>query len=112
MHKGKFNTAQEAQLNTYLPEFVQKLDAGVRGLELTQWKQSTATKALASPLFADLDFSIMPRTNWFKVFFSIGVLNIHADNYLPLDHCAQIHKLLQQCLQEITRGGALSLHAN
>jgi hypothetical protein len=35
MCKGKFNTAQEAQLNTYLPEFLQKLDACVRGLELT-----------------------------------------------------------------------------
>ncbi|KAJ7303094.1 hypothetical protein DFH08DRAFT_825945 [Mycena albidolilacea] len=66
MRKGKFNTAQKAQLNTYLPEFIQKLDAGVRGLELTQWKQSTATKALASPPFADLDISIMPRTDWFK----------------------------------------------
>ncbi|KAJ7309355.1 hypothetical protein DFH08DRAFT_1050053 [Mycena albidolilacea] len=66
MRKGKFNTAQEAQLNTYLPEFIQKLDAGVRGLELTQWKHSTATKALASPPFADLDISIMPRTDWFK----------------------------------------------
>ncbi|KAJ7889300.1 hypothetical protein B0H14DRAFT_3711029, partial [Mycena olivaceomarginata] len=46
----------------------QKLDAGVRGLELTQWKQSTATKALASPPFADLDISIMPRTDWFKIY--------------------------------------------
>ncbi|KAJ7836546.1 hypothetical protein B0H14DRAFT_3704802 [Mycena olivaceomarginata] len=60
------DTAQEPQLNTYLPEFLQKLDAGVRRLELTQWKQSTATEALASPPFADLDISIMPSTDWFK----------------------------------------------
>ncbi|KAJ7802106.1 hypothetical protein B0H14DRAFT_3155247, partial [Mycena olivaceomarginata] len=33
----------------------------------------------------------------------------YATHQLVQDHCAQVHKLLQQCLQEITRGGALSL---
>ncbi|KAJ7893947.1 hypothetical protein B0H14DRAFT_3662062 [Mycena olivaceomarginata] len=32
MRKGKFNTAQEAQLNTYLPEFVQKTGCRCPGI--------------------------------------------------------------------------------
>ncbi|KAJ7897918.1 hypothetical protein B0H14DRAFT_2557436 [Mycena olivaceomarginata] len=64
---GKLNTAQSAHLNTYLDEFIAKLDAGVRGIELTRWKHSVATKALASPSFQDLDVSEIPRTEWFKI---------------------------------------------
>ncbi|KAJ6503644.1 hypothetical protein C8R45DRAFT_1185398 [Mycena sanguinolenta] len=47
--KGKFNDAQDEHLNTYIDELVAKLDAGVRGVELTRWKQSAATK-LSPPL--------------------------------------------------------------
>ncbi|KAJ7813584.1 hypothetical protein B0H13DRAFT_1925349 [Mycena leptocephala] len=50
-----------------LQELLQKLGAGVRGVELTRWKQSVATKALGTSAFADLDVSTIPRTEWFKM---------------------------------------------
>ncbi|KAJ7924291.1 hypothetical protein B0H13DRAFT_1864156 [Mycena leptocephala] len=67
MRKGKFTAEQDAHLNTYIPDLLQKLDAGVRGVELTRWKQSVATKALGTSAFADLDVSTIPRTEWFKM---------------------------------------------
>ncbi|KAJ7912846.1 hypothetical protein B0H13DRAFT_1874430 [Mycena leptocephala] len=67
MRKGKFTAEQDAHLNTYIPELLQKLGAGVRGVELTRWKQSVATKALGTSAFADLDVSTIPRTEWFKM---------------------------------------------
>ncbi|KAJ7904896.1 hypothetical protein B0H13DRAFT_1881573 [Mycena leptocephala] len=66
MCKGKFTAEQDAHLNTYIPELLQKLGASVRGVELTRWKQSVATKALGTPAFADLDVSTIPQTEWFK----------------------------------------------
>ena len=65
--KGKFNNAQDAHSNTYIDELVAKVDAGVRGIELTRWKQSAATKALASTAFEDLDESQITRAQWFQV---------------------------------------------
>ncbi|KAJ7937742.1 hypothetical protein B0H13DRAFT_1852375 [Mycena leptocephala] len=67
MRKGKFTAEQDAHLNTYIPELLQKLGASVRGVELTRWKQSIATKALGTSAFADLDVSTIPRTEWFKM---------------------------------------------
>ncbi|KAJ6626189.1 hypothetical protein B0H10DRAFT_1942035 [Mycena sp. CBHHK59/15] len=67
MPKGQFNALQVEHLNTYLLEYITKLDAGIRGVELTQWKQATATKALALPEFADLDVSKHSWSKWFEV---------------------------------------------
>lgn len=67
MRKGKFTAEQDAHLNGYIPELLQKLDNGVRGADLTRWKQSTATKALGTSAFADLDVSTISRPEWFKV---------------------------------------------
>ncbi|KAJ7933208.1 hypothetical protein B0H13DRAFT_1856242, partial [Mycena leptocephala] len=67
MRKGNFTAEQDVHLNTYMPELLQKLGAGVRGVELTRWKQSVATKALGTSAFADLDVSTIPRTEWFKM---------------------------------------------
>ncbi|KAJ6587613.1 hypothetical protein DFH09DRAFT_1274490, partial [Mycena vulgaris] len=64
MAKGKFSSAQNAHLNTYIPEYVSKLDAGVQGILLTRWKQATATKALESEAFRDLDVSEISRNVW------------------------------------------------
>ncbi|KAJ7120640.1 hypothetical protein C8R46DRAFT_1123984 [Mycena filopes] len=66
MRKGKLTAEHQTHLATYIPEYISKLDEGVRGQALTRWKQSTATKALASPAFADLDVSEIPRTVWFQ----------------------------------------------
>ncbi|KAJ6470130.1 hypothetical protein C8R47DRAFT_1222763 [Mycena vitilis] len=63
--KGKFNTAQKHYIDSYLPEYIEKLDAGVRGTQLTRWKQAVAGKALAAPEFADLDTSTVSRTQYF-----------------------------------------------
>ncbi|KAJ7933557.1 hypothetical protein B0H13DRAFT_1856059 [Mycena leptocephala] len=68
MRKGNFTAEQDVHLNTYMPELLQKLGAGVRSVELTRWKQSVATKALGTSAFADLDVSTIPRTEWFKLF--------------------------------------------
>lgn len=67
MAKGKFNATQRAHLDTYIPEYIAKLDGGLRGTPLTKWKQGTATKALESPAFLDLDVSQISRNAWFKV---------------------------------------------
>jgi hypothetical protein len=67
MRKGKFTAEQDAHLNTYIPELLQKLGAGVRGVELTRWQQSVATKALGTSAFADLNVSTISQTGWFKV---------------------------------------------
>lgn len=67
MAKGHFSADQTEHLNTYLPKYIEKLDACASTLELTRWKQATATKALASPQFADLDFDKFNRTKWFEV---------------------------------------------
>ncbi|KAJ7113875.1 hypothetical protein C8R44DRAFT_740760 [Mycena epipterygia] len=67
MAKGQFTAEQKAYLDTYLPEYIEKLDAGVRGADLTRWKQSTATKALASPAFSNLNVSKYTRTQWFAM---------------------------------------------
>ena len=74
---GKMTTAQKAHLNTYLDEFTAKLDAGVRGIELTRWKQSAAAKALASPSFQDLDVSGISRTEWFKAWIATWHWPLH-----------------------------------
>ncbi|KAJ7251700.1 hypothetical protein C8J57DRAFT_1238524 [Mycena rebaudengoi] len=66
MAKGQFTVAQMEHLNSYLPDYIAKLDAGVRGIELTRWKQATATKALASTEFEQLDLSKNSRTQWFR----------------------------------------------
>ncbi|KAJ7653879.1 hypothetical protein DFH06DRAFT_1329974 [Mycena polygramma] len=63
--KGKFNEAQKHYIDSYLPEYIEKLDAGVRGIQLTRWKQAVAGKALAAPEFVDLDTSTIPRTKYF-----------------------------------------------
>ncbi|KAJ7906339.1 hypothetical protein B0H13DRAFT_1880654 [Mycena leptocephala] len=67
MAKGKFNDLQKAHLNTYLPEYIKKLDDGTSRNKLTAWKQATARKALASPAFADLDYTKYSRTKWFEM---------------------------------------------
>ncbi|KAJ7082801.1 hypothetical protein C8R44DRAFT_904781 [Mycena epipterygia] len=67
MAKGQFTAEQKAHLDTYLPEYIEKLDAGVRGADLSRWKQSTATKALASPAFSNLNVSKYTRTQWFAM---------------------------------------------
>ncbi|KAJ7922587.1 hypothetical protein B0H13DRAFT_1865608 [Mycena leptocephala] len=67
MRKGNFTAEQDVHPNTYMPELLQKLGAGVRSVELTRWKQSVATKALGTSAFADLDVSTIPRTEWFKM---------------------------------------------
>ncbi|KAJ6494976.1 hypothetical protein DFH09DRAFT_1376649 [Mycena vulgaris] len=67
MAKGKFSSAQNAHLSTYIPEYVSKLDAGVQGILLTRWKQATATKALESEAFRDLDVSEISRNVWFTM---------------------------------------------
>ncbi|KAJ7652292.1 hypothetical protein B0H17DRAFT_1147412 [Mycena rosella] len=81
--QAKFTTEQRKHLETYLPEFVQQLDAGVQGSQLTQWKQATATKALESPPFANLDVSVVSRNGWFEVVGS----SPHIENFVLT--CAQ-----------------------
>ncbi|KAJ7016367.1 hypothetical protein C8F04DRAFT_1281647 [Mycena alexandri] len=76
MAKGQFSAAQSVWLTQQLPEYIKKLDAGVRGGELTKWKQAIATKALGSPEFEDLDFTVNPRTKWF------GMIVRKYTNYL------------------------------
>ncbi|KAJ7442116.1 hypothetical protein B0H11DRAFT_1932617 [Mycena galericulata] len=67
MAKGQFSKLQTEHINSYLPEFIKKLDADVSGLELTRWKQATATKVLASPAFGDLDYSKNSRAKWHEM---------------------------------------------
>ncbi|KAJ7243461.1 hypothetical protein C8J57DRAFT_1525569 [Mycena rebaudengoi] len=67
MPKGQFNDAQEKILVGYFPEYIQKLDAGLRGLELTKWKQAVASKVLELPEFLDLDCAKNPRPKWFAI---------------------------------------------
>ncbi|KAJ7136194.1 hypothetical protein C8R46DRAFT_1047646 [Mycena filopes] len=65
MGKGQFNSAQNQWLSAQLPAYIKELDAGVRGAQLTKWKQATARRALDAPEFSDLDFSQFDRTKWF-----------------------------------------------
>ncbi|KAJ6542130.1 hypothetical protein B0H10DRAFT_2203445 [Mycena sp. CBHHK59/15] len=67
MGKGQFTAAQVEHLNSYLPDYIAKLDAGVRGIELTRWKQDTANTPLASAEFEELDLSKNSRSKWFKM---------------------------------------------
>jgi hypothetical protein len=67
MPKNQFNAAQTEHLNIYLPDYISKLDARATTHELTRWKQATATKALASPAFANLDLVKHTRAKWFEV---------------------------------------------
>ncbi|KAJ7913116.1 hypothetical protein B0H13DRAFT_2326645 [Mycena leptocephala] len=67
MPKNQFNAAQTEHLNIYLPDYISKLDACATTHELTRWKQATATKALASPAFANLDLVKHTRAKWFEM---------------------------------------------
>ncbi|KAJ7933516.1 hypothetical protein B0H13DRAFT_1856022 [Mycena leptocephala] len=67
MGKTPLSAAQKEHLASYIPEFIQRLNGGPQGLGLTKWKQATATKALASPAFENLDVSTIPRKKWFEI---------------------------------------------
>ncbi|KAJ6609746.1 hypothetical protein B0H10DRAFT_1954380 [Mycena sp. CBHHK59/15] len=67
MPKCQFSPAQVQHLDSYLPEYIARLDARAPTKELTLWKQATATKILASPEFSDLDLAKHPRAKWFEM---------------------------------------------
>ncbi|KAJ6550938.1 hypothetical protein B0H10DRAFT_2446999 [Mycena sp. CBHHK59/15] len=66
MPKCQFSPAQVQHLDSYLPEYITRLDARAPTKELTLWKQATATKIFASPEFSDLDLAKHPRAKWFE----------------------------------------------
>ena len=83
MVKGQFTQLQNTHIESFFPDFVQQMDKGVAGANLTRWKQTQASNILDSPLFLTLDLETFPRKNWFEVQPSIPSMVGNADVWLP-----------------------------
>ncbi|KAJ7231785.1 hypothetical protein C8J57DRAFT_1250915 [Mycena rebaudengoi] len=64
---GKFNTHQNAHIESFMPDFVKELNRGLEGVPLTHWKQAKASHILESDLFSNLDMSEISRKGWFDM---------------------------------------------
>jgi hypothetical protein len=103
MPKGKFNTHQNAHIESFMPDFVKELYRGLEGVPLTHWKQAKASHILESDLFSNLDMSEISRKGWFDVCSPIFNSNGHLQLIPDTDDCEEIHKLSQPGLPQITR---------